>query len=149
MIWLNIFRYFYLLGAVNALFFSILIFSKPQRGVADKILGAWLIVLSLQLIAPFVFLSSLDFYYRVAGAEFMLFPFHPAFLYFYIRAITGSKPIFKKSGLIILSSVLASTGMLSFFLLPAKERYNIILGIQDIPNYFFFFLKKVFHLIFD
>jgi AraC-like DNA-binding protein len=140
MIWLNVFRYFYLLGAVNALFFCILIFSKPQRVDADKIMGVWLIVLSLQLIAPFIFLSNLDFYHHVAGAEFMLFTLHPAFLYFYIRAITGVKPLFRNAGLIILSSLLASSGLISFFCLPAKVRYNIILGNQDIPNYFLLFI---------
>jgi AraC-like DNA-binding protein len=140
MIWLNIFRYFYLVGAANALFFSILIFSKPQRGVADKILGIWLIVLSIQLIVPFVFLSNLDFYNQVAGSEFLLFPFHPVFLYFYIRAITGVKPLFRNAGLIILTSLLASSGLISFFCLPAQVRYNIILGNQDIPNYFLLFI---------
>jgi len=51
---LNIFRIFYLLGAVNALFFSVMIFSKKNIILADKILGAWLMIIAAQLIIPFL-----------------------------------------------------------------------------------------------
>jgi len=140
MIWLNTFRYFYLLGAVNALFFSILIFSKQKRGIADRILGVWLIVLSLQLIAPFIFLSNLDFYYKVTGAEFILLPLHPLFLYYYIRAITGSNPVLHKSVIFIGLSLIFTSYMSLLFLVPAKIRYNIILGTHALPTYTILFI---------
>ena len=132
--WLSIFRYFYLLGAANALFFSILIFSRPKPGLADKILGYWLIVLSFQLISPFLYLADLDHYYQYAGYEIVFYAFHPLFLYFYIRASTGIQPAFRKAGQFLALALLVTGSMLLFFLIPSKERLELIEGGEDIPS---------------
>ena len=143
MSWLSIFRYFYLLGTVNALFFSILIFSKPHRSLPDNILGSWLIVLSLQLFMPFLYLYDLSNYYEYAGYEVTFYSLHPVFLYFYIRAITGKKPVFKKSGYIIGTVVIITASMLIFFLLPASERFKMIMGTETIPLVYLLFVIPV------
>jgi AraC-like DNA-binding protein len=130
---LRIFRLFYLLGAVNALFFSVLIFSKKNKTIADIILGIWLIILSAQLIIPFLYLIDLNAYYQYAGLEIAFYAFHPVLLYFYVKATIGKMPglrfILWNAGLIILSELAG----LSFMLYHAKQRLRFIEGVELVP----------------
>lgn len=105
--WLSDLKVLYLIGAVNALFFSILIFSKQQKSLADKILGCWLIVLSIQVLYPYLYLRDLTKYEYLMGYEASISVLQPAGLYFYTKAMVG-KLKWDKSSIIILSSVLFS-----------------------------------------
>lgn len=87
----QIFRFIYLLGTVNAVFFSILIFKKSQRSLADLMLGIWLLVLALQLLIPFIYLIDESKMYKLAGYESLILSYHAIFLYNYIILITGEK----------------------------------------------------------
>jgi AraC-like DNA-binding protein len=131
----GILRYFYLLGFANALFFSILIFSKPKRNLADKLLAWWLIVLSLHLFLPFLYLSDIKTYYRYAGFEIVFYAVHPLLLYLYINAIIGQFPSRKKILYLISTTVIVELTILSFFLFPASERLDMILGAKPIEPY--------------
>jgi AraC-like DNA-binding protein len=130
---LKIFRLFYLLGAVNALFFSILIFSKKSRTLADKILGFWLIILSAQLIIPFLYLIDISTYYQYAGIEIAFYAFHPVLLYFYVRATIGRMPGLRFILWNIVLIVFTELAGLSFMLFPAKERLRFIEGVELVP----------------
>ncbi len=66
MYFINTFRLIYLIGAANALFFSLLIFSKKNRTLADKILAWWLIILFGQLIIPTLYLTNINLYLKSA-----------------------------------------------------------------------------------
>jgi AraC-like DNA-binding protein len=143
---LAIFRLFYLLGAVNALFFSVLIFSKKTRTVADKILGAWLIILSAQLIIPFLYLTNLGLYYRYAGIEIAFFVFHPVFLNFYVKSMIGQSPTLKNIRFAIIYILVAEVIGLSFFLYPPEARYEFIKGTTLLPRVYYPFF--VFIMIF-
>ena len=87
----EIFRFIYLIGTVNAVFFSILIFKKAKRSVADIMLGIWLLVLSVQLLIPFIYLMDESKTFRLAGYESMILSYHSIFLFNYIILITGEK----------------------------------------------------------
>jgi AraC-like DNA-binding protein len=137
---LTIFRYFYLLGAVNAFFFCLLVFSKKSKSIADKILGIWLIILSVQLIIPFLYLTDLNTYYKYAGYEIIFFVFHPVLLYLYVKATIGNLPVFKRILLSFIPIALAEIGGLSFFLYPAKERLQFIKGEIMLPMVYLPFL---------
>ncbi len=130
---LSIFRFFYLLGAVNAFFFSVLIFSKKNIIFADKILGAWLLILSAQLIIPFLYLTDLNLYYKYAGYEIVFFVFHPVLLYFYILSMTGRLPNVRKLLISAIPFAICEIAGLSFFLFPAEERFNILKGKIGFP----------------
>jgi hypothetical protein len=137
---LSIFRFFYLLGAVNALFFSVLIFSKKNIILADKILGSWLIILAAQLIIPFLYLTDLNLYYKYAGYEIIFFAFHPVLLYFYILSMIGRLPSITNILLSAIPFVICEIAGLSFFILPAEERFNIIKGKIEFPVAYYPFL---------
>ena len=133
----GILRYFYLVGFANAVFFSFLIFSKPKRSRSDRILSWWLIVLSLQLLLPFLYLSDLNAYYRYAGMEISFYAVHPFLLYLYIASIIGEFPSKKRlRGLIALAVVVEIT-MLAYFIIPADERLAMILGKEPISPFLF------------
>ncbi len=130
---LSTFRLVYLIGAVNAGFFSCLIFSKKSRTIADNILGIWLIVLFAQLFIPFLYLANLDIYYKYAGYEIVFYTFHPFLLYLYVKSTIGRLPnkkvIIWNTVIIIISEISA----LSFFIFPAKERLLFIEGKELLP----------------
>ena len=137
---LSVFRLFYLLGAVNALFFSVLIFSKKNIIVADKILGIWLIILSAQLLIPFLYLTDLNTYYKYAGLEIAFYVFHPVLLYLYIKATIGRLPGFRTILLNIIPIIILEVAELSFFVFPARERLRIIEGVDLLPLYYLPFI---------
>ena len=146
--WTNILRYFYLLGAVNALFFSVLIFSKPQRQPKDKLLGSWLIILSLQLLFPFLYLADLHTYYRFAGLEVSFYAIHPLLLYLYIKSVTGQFPSRKRLTVLILFSLIVEISVLAYFIIPAEDRLKLILGEKPIENsYYVLFLPIIIYFV--
>ena len=156
----GILRYFYLVGFANALFFSILIFSKSKRSRADNLLAGWLIFLSLHLLIPFLYLSDLSRYYPFAGIEIAFYVLHPLMLYLYIKSIIGRFPNRKQLFIFILFALLAELIMLSFFLIPAQDRYKIIMGeipinlylyliIIPVGIYFFYFIIQSFKVLKD
>jgi AraC-like DNA-binding protein len=141
---LSIFRLFYFLGAVNSLFFSVLIFSKKNIIIADKILGTWLIILCAQLLIPFLYLTDLNTYYKYAGLEIVFYAFHPVLLYYYIKATIGRLPAFRSILLNLIPIVLLEIAELSFFVFPAKERLRFIEGVDLLPWYFLPFVILMF-----
>lgn len=126
------------------MFFSVLIFSKPKRDLADKLLGSWLIILSVQLLSPFLYLADFYAYFRFAGAEVSLYGLHPPLLYLYIRAMTGSFPKRRILLILIAITLLIEISLLSFFTIPAEERMGIILGQQTIKSSYYIFFIPVF-----
>lgn len=147
--WAGILRYFYLLGAANALFFSVLIFSKPQRKLADKILGYWLIILSLQLIFPFLYLADLEDYYQYAGLEVSFYAIHPFLLYLYIKSTTGQFPSKRKMIFLILLAIVTEISVMSYFMIPSEDRLNLILGKEPIRLlYYFLFIPIIFYFLY-
>jgi len=137
---LSIFRLFYLLGAGYALFFCILIFSKRNKTMADKILGIWLIILAAQLIIPFLYLTDLNIYYKYAGVEIVFFVFHPVFLHFYIKLMIGKIPTVKNIIYTVIPIVISEIAGLSFFLYPSGQRLDFIEGKILLPPVFYPFL---------
>jgi AraC-like DNA-binding protein len=155
---LGAFRLLYLLGAINALFFSVLIFSKSNKTLADKILATWLVVLFAQLFIPFLYLTDLKVYYPYAGAEIIFYIFHPVLLYLYVTATIGRFPgrrFFIWNGVAV---VLYELYALTFFFFPAQERLEFIEGKLFFPavyipimllimGYFAYFLFKSYSLL--
>ncbi len=130
---LGTFRLCYLLGAANALFFSLLVFSKKDKTIADKILGGWLIVLFAQLIIPFLYLADLNVYYKYAGLEIVFYIFHPVLLYLYVRATISKIPGLRTILWSLVPIIISEAICLSFMLYPAEERLLFITGEELLP----------------
>lgn len=125
--WLIDFRIIYFLGAINAFFFAILIFSKKQKSLADKILGWWLIVMGLQVLYPFFYLSNLSKYQQLIGYEAGISVLHPAGLFFYVKAVVGKLKINKEIVLILLFLVVSMISIFGFMSLMPEDRTAIFL----------------------
>lgn len=130
------FRLFYLLGAVNALFFSLLVFSKKNKSIGDKVLGSWLIILFAQLFIPFLYLTDIGIYYQYAGIEIVFYAFHPLFLYLYVATTIGSFPSKRFLGWNALIIFISEVFGLAFLMYPAKERLLFIEGKKLLPSFY-------------
>ncbi|MDF1548294.1 MAG: hypothetical protein P1P88_10765, partial [Bacteroidales bacterium] len=123
--WLSIFRIFFFLGAINALFFSVLIFSKPQKTLADKVLAWWLIVLSLQVFYPFLYLSDMVKYQQFMGYEASISVLHPAGLFFYTKAMVGKLKPEPKIFILISLLIISFASVFAFMTYMPEERILI------------------------
>ncbi len=131
------FRLIYIVGAANALFFSILLFSKRDKSTSDRILGLWLIILFLQLAIPALYLTNIQNDYSYAGIEITLYVFHPLFLYLYVKSMVGEQ-IKRKLLLWNIAAVLIYEILCTiYFLYPAKERLLIIEGKKPLSFWYF------------
>ncbi|MDA3893715.1 MAG: helix-turn-helix domain-containing protein [Salinivirgaceae bacterium] len=126
------FRFFYILGFVNALFFSILIFTKKEKSQADKILGSWFIALAIQLLWPFFYLSDIDKYINMIGWEATLITLHPIFLYLYIKVLTGTS-LSKKQIISNFWPVLIAIVAMSPFLFISQQQRKLLIAGEYIP----------------
>ncbi len=131
--WTEIFRFFFILGFVNAIFFAILIFSKKERNFADKILGSWLIVLALQFLMPFLYLSNFEKYLNFVGYEIIIFTLHPIFIYNYIKSLTRLSTSNKSLVISFLPAVITIISLTPLFLFSHQERYDLIFNKAQIP----------------
>ena len=129
----SIFRFFYLLGTVNALFFAFLIFSRSNRKRSDAILGTWLIFLSAQLMIPFIYMTNIRVYVHMVGYESTLLTLHPIFLYNYVLTLTNEKRKLKSILLSFTPAILVGIMMYPYFQMPIMEKYRFLSSGETIP----------------
>jgi len=129
----SIFRFFYLLGTVNALFFAFLIFSRSNRKRSDTILGTWLIFLSAQLMIPFIYMTNIRVYVHMVGYESTLLTLHPIFLYNYVLTLTNEKRKLKSILLSFTPAILVGIMMYPYFAMPMEVKYQFLSSGENIP----------------
>jgi len=129
----SIFRFFYLLGAVNALFFAFLIFSRSNRKRSDVILGVWLVFLSAQLMIPFIYMTNIRVYTYMVGYESTLLTLHPIFLYNYVLTLTNEKRKLKSILLSFSPAILVGIMMYPYFQMPMEVKYQFLSSGENIP----------------
>ena len=118
----GILRFFYLVGCANSLFFSVLVFSKKEKTIADKVLGYWLLALSVQLFLPFLYLANIKLFIHIIGFETVLAVIHPILLYNYTRALTQTQ-LTSRSVIRSLWPMLISTvSMLKYIFMAPDEK---------------------------
>lgn len=122
----SIFRFFYLLGTVNALFFAFLIFSRSNRKRSDVILGVWLVFLSLQLVIPFIYMSNIKALGYMIGYESTLLALHPIFLYNYALTLTNEKRKLKSILLSFIPALMVALSMVGFVEMSSTEKFNMV-----------------------
>lgn len=122
----SIFRFFYLLGAVNALFFAFMIFSRKNRKRSDAVLGVWLMFLSLQLVIPFIYMSNIKALGYMIGYESTLLALHPIFLYNYALTLTNENRKLKSILLSFIPALLVALSMIGFVEMSSTEKFNMV-----------------------
>lgn len=128
----EIFRFLYILGFVNAAFFSVLIFAKQEKSQADKILASWFIALAVQLFWPFMYLSDIDKFIHLIGWEATIITVHPIFLYLYITVLTD-KPLKRSKLFLSFWPVIVSIIAFIPFVTIPSEHIKYIMEGEYIP----------------
>lgn len=116
----------YFAGIIITFFLAFILISKKDKSEADKILGAWLILIGLHLITFYLHTSNkyLQFPYLL-GFELPLPLIHGPFLYLYCASLT--KQHYKKGlrFLHFLPFVLGYLPFTKFFLLPVAHKISV------------------------
>lgn len=118
---------FYITGIVLAFFLALLLLSKKNKTLADKILVCWLIVIGIHLLLfQLRYVADNLNYSFLLGIEIPFPLLHGPFLYLYTSAMTNQLPANKKLGLLHFIVPLLSLLMFSsFFLMPAEQKVEI------------------------
>jgi len=94
-------KYFFLIAAFNAFFFSVLIFQKRSKAVHDKILIFWLAYLGLYTGVYGLSSNELFTHFPLLSASFIsLLLLHGPFLYFYISSLVVNPNRFRTKDLL-------------------------------------------------
>ena len=129
----SIFRFFYLLGAVNALFFAFLIFSRCNRKRSDAILAVWLLFLTVQLVIPFIYMSNIRALGYMIGYESTLLTLHPIFLYNYSLTLANEKRKLKSILLSFTPTIPVALSMLVMVDMSSAEKLHMVTSSQLPP----------------
>ena len=122
---LSIPNLFYLLGIIQALFFSLLFFLKRKRFLSDVVAGLWLMFFALEFsMVIWVDLKG-DKATLISNIELLFTLLHGPFLYFYIKKLLLKQGSFRfQEGLHLLPFlsglffVMLNNGKNSIFLIP-------------------------------
>ncbi len=85
------------IGAVQALFFSLLLYRKQNGTICDKVLAMWLFLLFVQIIINYLqFIGYHDQYPHFKGSTSSFIFLYGPLLYFYVDNYMSQTPGFKK-----------------------------------------------------
>lgn len=117
---------FYLAGISISFFLALILFSKKNKNLADKILAIWLMVIGVHLFFFYAAITNIIFeetWAWLLGIHFPIPLLHGPFLFLYAKAQTGYLNKFKaKSALHFLPAILSYTYLIPFFLLSGAEK---------------------------
>ena len=130
---------FYLTGVGLALFLGVLLLSKREKTIADKILSIWLVVIGFHL-ALFAFMQ-LQWYPELRGIDLPMPIIHGPLLYLYTLSLTKGKP---GAGwwIHLVPPISFYLYLIPFFLLPVDQKifvyqhhgigYESFLAVRDL-----------------
>jgi len=126
------------IGALQALFFSMLLFTKNVRTLSDKILQYWLLVLFLHITANL--LELMGYYQRyphfIGSSSSLVFLYGPL-LYFYTKTYVSDSFKFRKVHLVhLVPFLLYNLILLPFYFQSADYKLNYYQEVltQDPPS---------------
>ena len=123
----------FLIGSVQAFFFSVLIFSKKRKNLHDKILAIWILAMGLQLLMKYIYSQELYIDIPWILGLNVGFPLlHGPFLFLYINSLTNN---YKKLRLVDYAHFIPFVIMYIFLtpvlFLDAESKINIFVQAQD------------------
>jgi len=118
---------FFIIGIFIAIFLSLLLLIKKKKSRADKILGLWLLLISISQIFNYLQFTDIIYEYpNYLGFDFGMPIVIGLFLYFYVREVTGD-PLNNISKILLhLSpSILVYLLAIPFYILPGVEKIYV------------------------
>jgi AraC-like DNA-binding protein len=127
-----------IIGIIITFFLSIILITKKEKNLADKILATWLVFLGLHLwlFYEHIVVQSYQFP-ALLGLELPMPFLHWPFLYLYILVLTNQHNSHKKWYLFLhfLPILLLYFYLHEFFSLSAQEKINVFKHGGNVPKY--------------
>jgi len=137
-----IFIYFYIV--LIGFFFAIIInFKKDSDKVSNILIGSFVVVHSLFILEFALYASNIRYLYPhtflVSSSVALLYG---PLLYFYFKRITQQYVLKPKDALHLIPALLLLAIQIPFYLLPGKEKLNIMFDISQVysQKYFFYLI---------
>lgn len=117
----------FIAGISIAVFIELLLISKKDKSLADRVLALWMFCISLHLfLFYFWFIDEIYQYPFLLGLEKPLPLVHGVFLYLYVGALTGQLPRRRKWTLLhFIPAASVCMYLIPFFILPPEEKVRI------------------------
>lgn len=116
----------YLSGIFIAFFLTFLLLTKKSKSSADFILSGWLLVIGINLLSHYLFLTGQHTKYpSFVFLGFTLPLLYGPFLYLYVKKQTSPEPFSLKQLLHFLPFVICNLSFVSFYTASFTERLNI------------------------
>ncbi|PLX14689.1 MAG: hypothetical protein C0597_09645 [Marinilabiliales bacterium] len=136
----------FIIGSVQAFFFSILIFSKKHKSFHDKVLASWLLLMGLQLLLKYINFNELYIYVPWILGLNAGFPLvHGPMLFLYVNSLTKNyKKIRRIDYLHFIPFVLMYIYLLPVLLLSSESKIQIFIHGQNYdPKYLPLFILLI------
>jgi len=129
----------FLIGSVQAFFFSVLIFSKKRKKLHDMILGSWLLVMGLQLLLKYIYFNDLYVHIPWIVGLNVGFPLlHGPFLFLYINSLTKNyKKLRWIDFLHLIPFIIMYVALTPILFLDSETKINIFVNGQDYDKRYF------------
>jgi len=126
----------FLAGAVQALFFAIIVLNKKNKQPADNILGIWLTTLAFTLFCVFLIYRDGTFHnVGLIGIVIGLCASQPVWFYIYTRSLTNKSKSFRIIELVhFIPVIIVIFLFIPFFELDASQIQGIYSGTDSIPK---------------
>lgn len=124
----------FLIGVAQAFFFAFLIFNKPIRSLADKVLAVWLVFIGFHLLLIYKeYEFGFDFMPHLLGVAWAMPLAQGPFFFLYVQTLVRNPQRIKwQDGLHFVPYLLAYVFSIPFFLLSGLEKVQ---WMQDFyPN---------------
>ena len=114
------------IGAIQSLFFSLILLTKKQYTLSDKILQYWLLVLFLHITANLLeMMGYYEMYPHLIGSSSSLVFLYGPFLYFYAKAYVSDSFEFRSIDLLHFAPfVLYNLALMPFYLQTASYKLH-------------------------
>ena len=126
----------FLFGTGQAIFLSILIFTKKNKTTGDYVLGSWMVFMGLHLLNQYFHSTGLAWEYPYLLGIGLFFPMlEGPFMFVYVLVLVNGtnrfKPVYLIHGLLFMLVILYL--MFNFYFLPASEKIDYYYKLTTPP----------------
>lgn len=132
----------FIFGGIMSFFFELLLLSKKDKSLSDKILTFWMLIIGVHLFLYHFRISEIDYKYpHLLGFLFPLPLVHGPLLFLYVCSLTGYIEKWKAKYLLnFIPVAIFFIYYIPFFILTGKEKVVFIKQELENPDLFYSFL---------
>ena len=134
-----------IIGAFQAVFFAVLVFSKKKKLISDKILAVWLCVFAVHLaFVYYSFRSGYVFYINYGHFTSGTIVIHYSLMYVYTQSLISKENVFKTKWLLhLIPIVITYISIIPFSLLSYEEKVELVTHLTTDTGLSFVFLIMI------